>query len=181
MTVSPADAVGALVAGVLLCAGATKVASPAGLGRALAGLAPAVERHALPLARLVASAEIAAAFLLSVPLTRRAGAAMGIVLGVAFAAAGIAGWIRGLGIGCGCFGRADGRPLGPANIAVGAALVALSAALWWRDGGGWVVHADFTMLSTAGVALALAGWMHRDMLQDLSRLGGRLAKVRSAN
>ena len=171
---SPADTVGALVGGVLLCAGATKLASPASLGRALVGLAPAVEGHALLLARLVASTEIATAFLLSAPMTEHAGAAMGVVLGVAFAAAGMVGSIRGLSIGCGCFGRFDGRPLGSANIAEGAALVALSATLWWRDGGGWVVHGDFSMLSTAGVALALAGWMHRGMLQDLSPLVSRV-------
>ena len=164
-----AGAVGALLAGLLLCAGAAKLAVPAHLSRAIGHLVPGVRARAVLLARLVAATEIGTALALSVPSAREAGAVAGMALGAVFAAAGAAAAIRGLGSPCGCFGRAGGRPLGMRNAVFGLVVVALSALLLQDDSGGWAAHKGLPLLGTAAVAVALAGWLYRDMIRDLYR------------
>lgn len=163
---------GAVVAGVLLCAGTAKLAVPTHLRRAIADLLPAAERRAAWLARLVATGELGTALALSVPATQRLGAGAGMVLGAAFVAAGVAGATRGVAAPCGCFGRSAGKPLGIHNAAVGLVLTALCAALWSSGPGDWAAYDGLSALAAAAVAGAVAGWLYRDMIRDLRRPAG---------
>jgi Methylamine utilisation protein MauE len=178
-----AGAVGALLAGTLLCAGAAKTAVPAHLGRALGGLLPAVGARAVPLVRVVAAAEIATAVALSVPAAREVGATAAAVLGAAFAIVGAIAAGRRTGSPCGCFGRAQGKPLGVRNVVFGLAVVAGAALLLTDPSGGWSGHEGLPALGAATVTLLLAGWLYRDMIRDLCRPVSRTrrtAEMRSA-
>jgi hypothetical protein len=176
------DALAALLAGTLLCAGMAKLAVPAHASRAIEELAPAVGVRSVALARSVAGAEVGAALALSVPTARGAGAAAGVVLGAVFAGAGILASSRGVGRPCGCFGRAEGRSLGARNVAFGVLLAGLSAVLLWAGPGDGAPE-GLPMLGTAVTAGALAGWLYRDMVRDLGPSvwwrGRRLSQSRS--
>ena len=172
------EALAALLAGTLLCAGMAKLAVPSYLSRAIGELVPAVGSRAVVLARLVAVAEIGTALALSVPAAREAGAAAGVVLGATFAGAGLVASSRGLGTPCGCFGRAGGRSLGARNVAFGLILAGSSAVLLRAGAGEWAAPEGLPMVGTAAAAGALAGWLHRDMIRDLApSLGLRGRKV----
>jgi hypothetical protein len=160
--------VGALLAGILLCAGAAKMAVPVHLSRALTVLVAALGARARPLVRLVAAAEIGTALALSVPVARDVGAVAAALLGVTFAVVGAVASVRRPGAPCGCFGRAQGRPLGLRNVAFGAVIVAMSGLLL-RGSGEWADHPGLPALGAATVALLLTGWLYRDMIGDLCR------------
>ncbi|HEX8304909.1 MAG TPA: MauE/DoxX family redox-associated membrane protein [Jatrophihabitans sp.] len=172
------DALAAVLAGTLLCAGMAKLAVPAHLSRAIGELAPAVGSRAVVLARVVAVAEVSTALALSAPAARGAGAVAGVVLGATFAGAGIVASNRGLGMPCGCFGRAGGRSLGARNVAFGFILAGSSALLLRVGSGGWAAPEGLPMLGTAATAVVLAGWLYQDMIRDLApSLGLRGRKV----
>ncbi len=162
-------AVGALLAGVLLCAGMATLAVPAHLSRGIGDLFPAARARAVPLARAVAVIELATALALSIPAVRGVGAVAGLVLGAALAAAGVVAATRTSGSPGGWFGRAASRPPGVRDLALGLVLAVLSALLW-RDGSdGWAAHRELPVLVAAAVAVVLAGWLYRDMIRDLCR------------
>ena len=178
-----AGALGALFAGTLLCAGAAKLAVPAHLGRALGGLLPAVRARAVPLVRLVATAEIATAVALSVPATRDVGATAAAALGAAFAIVGAVAAGRRTRSPCGCFGRAQGKPLGVRNVVFGLVVIAGAVLLLADGSGGWSGQDALPVLAAAAVTLLLAAWLYRDMIRDLCRPVSRTrptAEMRSA-
>ena len=178
-----AGALGAVLAGTLLCAGAAKMAVPVHLGRALGGLLPALGPRAVRLVRAVAAAEIATAVALSVPAARGIGATAAAVLGAAFAIVGGVAAGRRTDSPCGCFGRARGNPLGVRNVVFGLAVVAGAALLLTDRSGGWSDHDGLPALAAAAVTLLLAGWLYRDMIRDLCRPVSRTrptAEMRSA-
>lgn len=169
ITAALIDTAGALLAGMLLCAGMAKIAVPSHLARAITGLAPALSDRSIPVARLVGVAEAGVALALSIPVTRAVGVIFGIALGVLFAAAGAIAAMRGLDSPCGCFGRPGGRPLGIRNVVFGIAVVGFSLALLGDGTGGWAASDGLPMLGTAAVAVLLTGWLYRDMIKDLFR------------
>lgn len=172
------EALAALLAGTLLCAGMAKLAVPSHLSRAIGELMPAVWLRGVALTRSVAVAEIGTALALSVPTARAAGAAAGVVLGATFAGAGILASSRGLGVPCGCFGKAGGPSLGARNVVFGFTVAGSSALLFGMGSGGWTAPEGLPMLGTAATAAVLAGWLHRDMIRDLApSLGLRGRKV----
>jgi hypothetical protein len=71
--------------------------------------------------RLFAGVEVASGLALMVPAARTVGALAVAVLGVVFAAAGVAGRIRHSVVPCGCFGE-DSWPLGVRHVLLGAGL-----------------------------------------------------------
>jgi Methylamine utilisation protein MauE len=77
--------------------------------------------------RLAAAAEVAAAIVLLIPMpaVSAVGAAGGALLGLSFAALGVAGMARGSQVPCGCLGHANGRALGGANVVIGLSIVAV--------------------------------------------------------
>jgi hypothetical protein len=177
------DVVVALLAGTLLCAGMAKLAVPSHLSRAIGELIPAAGVRAVVLARVVAVAEVGTAFALSIPPARPVGASAGVLLGATFAAAGILASSRGLGTPCGCFGRPEGRSLGARNVAFGILLAGSSALLLRVGSGKWAAPDGLPLLGTAAVAAALAGWLYRDMILDLTPAlrwpGSRASQTRS--
>jgi hypothetical protein len=168
----------ALLAGTLLCAGVAKLTVPVHLGRAIRDLAPAVRGRAVSLARVVGAIEVGAALALSVPPLHSAGSAAGVVLGVVFAASGAAAAARGVRSPCGCFGRTGERPLGVRNVVFGLAVAAVSGWLFLDRSGGWATHPGLPVLGTGTVALVLAAWLYRDVIDDLLPLPGTHGRPR---
>ncbi|MBX6354333.1 MAG: hypothetical protein IRZ05_00590 [Micromonosporaceae bacterium] len=119
----------AAITAVLLRAGVGKLALPASLAAALAEL---LGQAAVPASavRLLAAGELTLALL--VPFVGGATATQVVVaaLGLAFAAVGVAGQLRGTRLPCGCFGSASGTSFGAMNIAAGAALVGWAVLAW---------------------------------------------------
>jgi hypothetical protein len=154
-----------LVAAGNVCAGAMLVVAAAGKVAAPRQLASAVAELGRPWAswatrrnvRAAGAIEMAAGLALALPVVRLAGAALVVVLGVAFATLGLAGARRAGELPCGCLGSARGRPLGAVNVLVGLVLVALAIGNFaladgdlagWADGSGAV-----------GVAVVALAWM----------------------
>jgi hypothetical protein len=158
-----------LVAGLLLVTGAAKLVAPAQPILALRELGPRLARLATRrTVRAAASVEAVSVVLLVVPATRLAGAVVVGLLGLAFAGLGVLGARGGGTASCGCLGAARGRPLGPANVVVGATLVLVSATnfavsdgvlVGWREGSG--------ALGAAVGALLLSAWLHRRLIAVL--------------
>jgi len=158
----------ALVAGTLLCAGMAKLAVPAHLTRAIHDLAPGLTSSGTSLARVVAVAELGTAAALSVPGTRRVGAAAGVFLGLAFALVGLLALRRHVSTPCGCFGRGGGKPLGAHNVFLGIALAVVCAMLWWVSPHFWWSRVELPVLASAAVAIVLTAWLNRRMIGDLA-------------
>jgi hypothetical protein len=163
----------ALVGAVLLCSGVTKMAVPAQAASAVRELAPSSPGRVEVLVRMLAAVEIGAALALSVAAARPAGAAVALLLGIGFAAVGLLGALRGSGVPCGCFGRPDGHPLGVPNVAIGLALALVSAAVLWAGPEHRTDELAGSVLLTAGLALLLTGWLQRDLVSDLLRVGSK--------
>jgi hypothetical protein len=170
MTTGDAVAIlsGAVPASVLLDAGLAKLASPAALAEALGELLPGAPAAPGAAVRALAAVELVAALgLLAIP-TRPAAAAAVAGLGGVFAAAGLAGRLRGSRAPCGCMGGGD-RPLGAPNVVLGLAL-ATAAALDLRVGAPALGAADYTAWSaalTSVASLLLCVWMHRRLARSL--------------
>ncbi len=81
---------------------------------------------AAPVALALPALELGSAVLLVVPPTRRAGAALALVLLVAFSAAIAATLRAGRRPACHCFGARSSAPIGPDALARNAALGALA-------------------------------------------------------
>ncbi|GAA1349548.1 MauE/DoxX family redox-associated membrane protein [Streptomyces beijiangensis] len=120
--------VNAGVAAVFLRAAAAKAASPGVAASAVQELLGGRPRPSDAAVRLVAVLELATVALLVVPGTRVVGYVITGVLGVLFAGMGTAGKLRGSDRPCGCFGIAESKPLGTANIVSGLLFVAVAVA-----------------------------------------------------
>lgn len=142
----------AMSAAVLLNAAMAKFAAPGQLRATLR--ATADRRWTNSDVRLIALGEVVTALLLVIPVTRPAGAVCCGLLGLAFAAFGVVGWRIRSTIPCGCFGPFSKRPLGPVNIAMGTALMAISVVtLLWHiqsagNAGEWITGATVTSLTS---------------------------------
>jgi hypothetical protein len=123
-------ALNAATAALLLIAGIGKLYSPTQLGRALREVLPVPADLGLMAVaiRLLAAVELASGVGLLIPGVRIWAAASTAVLGIGFVAFGTIGWVRHSHTSCGCLALSDGRPLGPANVIVGAAVSAIALA-----------------------------------------------------
>jgi hypothetical protein len=163
----PLLAVDALAVALLLNAAAVKAAAPGPLRRALTELAPAAPVTDTTV-RMFAAAETIAALALVLAPVRTASAVAVTVLGLCFAAFGVAGRVRGTALPCGCFGRRTSAPLGATNVVLGLALALVlpaHAALPARDGD--TASTAATAVGAALATLALCLWMNRDLVRDL--------------
>jgi hypothetical protein len=119
----------AVFAAVLLYASMFKLAQPGHLRRALAEVGG---RHLTGVGngtvRAIAATEAVAGAAITIPATRMLAAPVVVLLGVAFAAAGIAGVARRGVEPCGCLGVGPSAPLGARSIAAGAAIAAVGMA-----------------------------------------------------
>jgi len=153
---------------VLLQAGLYKFAVPAPLRRALVELAPGYSGAIGDgLIRVVAAVEILVGVALLTPVTRVPAAIAASVLGAAFAALGVAGWLRRSAAPCGCLGATGSRSLGLVNVAVGLLLILFGVSgtvVTFPDGSyrlGPVLTALFLLL--------LCVWMNRGVALHLLR------------
>jgi methylamine utilization protein MauE len=160
----------AAAAALLLNAGLAKVASPDRLRGAVSELLPVAGRRlGSALVRGFGVAESAAAVGLLIAPVRLAAAIAAAALGVSFAALGMLGVARGSNLPCGCFGAAGQRPLGWANVWLGAALVLpwpLVAAVGQVPGRGYSVAA--ALFASIGTVL-LCLWLNRRLIMRLRR------------
>ncbi|WP_445528406.1 MauE/DoxX family redox-associated membrane protein [Streptomyces cyslabdanicus] len=147
----------AAVIAVLVRAGAAKLAAPAVAAAAVGELKRSHGPVPTAWIRALGVVEMTAAIATVLPVLRLAALMMVLVLGLGFAAAGAGGMARGTGKPCGCFGAESGRPLGPANIAIGAVFTGFTVlALALR---GTANDASFGS-ATALLAVTLsAGWL----------------------
>jgi methylamine utilization protein MauE len=167
--VVPALNVGA--ATLLISAGVLKLATPDVLMLALDELS-GERRLLLPrsLVRVASVFEIAIACLLLETQTRITAAYVVAVLGICFAALGIAGAAHHSTLPCGCLGRRGTTPLGIENVVLGTALVAvLPVNALVSDS---LNDSVFSTVSISVVALAtvlLGVWPHRASSATLAR------------
>ena len=105
---------------MLLCSGAAKVVARAWPDAAAAFGVPRALRPAVPFSELVIGASLVTG--LARPWTSLAAAA----LLVAFSGAIAVHRARGRAVPCGCFGDVSSRPVGPADLARNASLIALA-------------------------------------------------------
>ncbi|MFF1910646.1 MauE/DoxX family redox-associated membrane protein [Streptomyces sp. NPDC058239] len=147
--------VNAGVAAVFLRAAAAKTVGPGVAASAVQELLGGRLRPSDNAVRLVAILELATVALLVIPSGRAVGYATTGVLGVLFAVMGMTGKLRGSDRPCGCFGIADSKPLGTANIVSGLVFVAVAVAglLGPAAGGG---TAAMTAVLTSAVS---SGWL----------------------
>jgi hypothetical protein len=110
------------ISAMLLRAGVGKLTVPAPLGAALAEL---TGRMSVPAALVRGLAVVELALALLVPFAGRSPAVpvAAAALGVAFAATGVVGKVRGTRKPCGCFGGTSGGSFGGLNILAGLALL----------------------------------------------------------
>jgi hypothetical protein len=157
--------VNASAASVLLTAGLAKHVTPQPVQRALNEVAGTAVWPGL--LRSFATAEIAVAVALSVPALR-APAVVGVVgLGLCFAVVGVRGQLSRSVAPCGCFGSSSRRPLGWANVVVGAALIGV-----WPVNTALAPSGDYTagtVLLTAIGSLALCMFINRRLIMRLLR------------
>jgi peroxiredoxin len=141
------------LAAVFALAGAAKLADLQGSRRAAADFG-LPERLAAPLGVLLPPAELAAACLLAIGATARAGSAIAFVLLLAFSAAIARSIRRGEAPDCHCFGQVHSEPAGPLTLIRNLALAALAAAALFAP---WGSGAGIETLGAGGlVALAIA-------------------------
>jgi hypothetical protein len=142
-------AVAGAVAGMLLLAGAGKLAAPRAFRRTLGQL------HVLRLERVwvaVPLVELAVAVMLLFKPGSSVTAVGLLGLGLAFAAAGARAHIRGQVINCACFGQASGGRLGLAQVAALPAWTAVAAVTWFSRP---VFPADSAVLAAVVAACCL--------------------------
>jgi methylamine utilization protein MauE len=164
-------AVNAATSAVLIVAGAGKLVAPHQLVKALRSLVAGQQINSA-VVRGLAAVEIGAGVLLTIPATRLPAAGLAGLLGLAFAAAGITGMARRSTTSCGCFGSTGGdrrgRPLGAWNVGLGVFLAAVPP----LNGGTELTATDpfvASALSTAVAMVAVALWMYRRLVHELTR------------
>ncbi len=155
----------ASAASVLLTAGLAKHVAPHPVRRALAeALGTGVPVVAV---RVFATVEIAVAVALSLTGVRTAAAVGALALGACFVVLGLRGRFGRSAAPCGCFGSSSGRPLGWANVAVGAVLIgAYPVNTVLKPGEQYTTG---TVLLTAIGSLALCMFIHRRLILRLLR------------
>lgn len=126
------DAICLLVAGVLAVSAYAK-RGDRGFAEAIAGMRLVPARHAVPVARLAVTAEVAVLLLLIVTRGGAAGLAAAALLFGCFTAALTVAVRRGARVGCHCFGAGSapvaGRHVARAGFLCAAALLALTGVL----------------------------------------------------
>jgi uncharacterized membrane protein len=119
----------AIVAAALLYAGLSKIAQPEPARRALSEVGGRrMNGIGAEAVRAIAAIEVLAGAAITVPATRMAAASVVVLLGIAFATAGISGAGRRAVEPCGCLGAGSRAPLGPRNILIGTVVAAVGAA-----------------------------------------------------
>ena len=155
-------------AAVLLVAGLAKVASPRQAGEALRELGvPPRLAGPVPL-RALAWCEAAVGVGLLPASTRPLAAAAAAVLGLGFAALGVAGKVLGSAAACGCIGRSSARPFGMVNVAYGAALAGVLPATR-LVGLPAATRLDGLAVATALSVLLLSVWTNRRLVAMVLR------------
>ncbi|MET7401639.1 MauE/DoxX family redox-associated membrane protein [Dactylosporangium sp. NPDC005572] len=144
-------AVNSVVAASLVHAGLSKLAVPGPLRQALAELRVPAPLTTVAAVRAYAVAECLAGLALLADPTRAAGGVLVAGVGLAVAALGVLGIIRGSVTPCGCFGNRDSRPLGLTNVAIGLGF-AVAGALSLAGGA-----ADLTPEAPVGAPALLGG------------------------
>ncbi|HEU4700052.1 MAG TPA: MauE/DoxX family redox-associated membrane protein [Gemmatimonadales bacterium] len=176
-----------LLAATFAVAGGAKLRDRAGFRAALAGFGvPA--RLLAPLAAVLPVVELAAALLLLLPATARAGALAGAALLLGFTGAIAWNLARGRRPDCRCFGQLSARPIGALTLARNAGLLGLAALVAAVGPGGGPALAmpgsaptsgfERLALATAvvGGALLLAlAWLAMQLLRQQGRLLARVA------
>jgi hypothetical protein len=153
-----------LAAPVLLVAGLGKLVAPDNLAAALSEVLGRPFRPAH--VRAAASAEVLAAVCLTIPPARVAASLVVGVLGLCFAYAGLAGWRRGSTMACGCVGSKGTRPLGPLNMAIGAAFLLVPASVLVRE---IELTAADSLYGLAAASLALCLLLNRSLIRDFTK------------
>jgi Methylamine utilisation protein MauE len=174
--------INSLAAALLLNAGLHKVVVPGRLREALRellGRRSNFVSHSL--VRTLAGLEVVSAIALTIAPVRMYGAVAAGVLGLVFAAAGLAGRLRRSTVSCGCLGGSGGRALGMFNVVVGLALAGVAvlntgiASSQVDDG-----YAGAVTLWAAFFALMFCGWANRRLIHDVFRapvqVGSEMAK-----
>jgi uncharacterized membrane protein len=174
-------ALNAATSALLLIAGIGKLYSPTQLDRALREVLPLPADIALTAVaiRLLAALELATGVGLLVPGVRLWAAASTAVLGIGFVAFGTIGWVRHSHASCGCLARPDGRPLGPANVIVGAtvAAIALANVSQTVPSSSERNFAELAALAATLDVLIFTVWMHRQTALILLRRVSPAAKA----
>lgn len=149
------SAANATTAAVLLYAGLFKIAQPEQARRALSELGGRrITWIGADTVRAIAAVEVLAGAAVTVPATRVVAAPVVVLLGIAFAAAGIGGLGRRGVEPCGCLGAGSRAPLGPRNILIGTVVAAVGAADIGAPGGA-------VPATTASLLLATCLFVHR--------------------
>jgi hypothetical protein len=149
---------GGVAIALLIVAAVGKQASPASVEAVLRTVLEVPGRWTAPLRRTAVGAEMTAAILLAVPVTRFAGAFLVAALVCGFVATvGIAA-LRGKTMACGCFGSATpGLRLGAPTLALSGLLIASAAVAVLPDTPAAVAYpAQLTVATVLGVGYALS-------------------------
>src|SRR5687768_3003858 len=147
----------AVLATLLIRAGAGKLVAPGPTGSALAELVPGLARSGQGMVRAIALVEGLAAFSTVVVVLRIPGQILVLALGASFVALGVAGRMRGSRQPCGCFGGDSMRPLGAGNVAAGALLIVVAVVNFWAPPPADPTNvAAYTSMCTA---VASVGWL----------------------
>ncbi|MFJ6854154.1 MauE/DoxX family redox-associated membrane protein [Streptomyces sp. NPDC091271] len=148
--------VNAGVAAVFLRSAAAKAVSPGVAAAAVHELLGGRLRPADNVVRLVALIEVVTVVLLVAPGARAVAHVITGVLGLLFIVMGTAGKVRGSDRPCGCFGIADSKPLGTANIVSGLVFAAVAViGLAWPASDGHGGAAETAVLASA----VSSGWL----------------------
>lgn len=154
----------ALAAGVLINAGIAKMIAPGPVLRAAAEVLSAPLRADELFVRGFGAVELAVAAALLAWPARVSAAIATAMLGICFAAAGLAGILRGSSVPCGCFGGVSPKPLGWANIALGIALAAawpVNVLAGQPAGAGYSLR---TALLSSIASAVLCLWLNRRLI-----------------
>jgi hypothetical protein len=156
----------AVAVAILANAGVAKLVSPMPFRRALGEVAPRIGNQVgRATVRLVASVELIAALGLLAFAARSWAAMVVAALGSCFAVLGTIGWLRRSSVPCGCLGVENERPLGPTNVALGAALISLVPLNGYAS-----VDAHYTIWATLLASIGsvvLCLWLKRRLVAGL--------------
>lgn len=140
---------------MFLQAGSAKIVRPDISAKALAEVLPLRPGSLRWMTRVTAIVEVATVFAVVTPPVRPAGLVLVGLLGVAFAALGLAGMLTGSSEPCGCFGAQNEKPLGMANVLSGLVFAAVAAASLWSGVGDESFTAAVALLTTVFSAVWL--------------------------
>ncbi|MEU4644038.1 MauE/DoxX family redox-associated membrane protein [Micromonospora sp. NPDC023814] len=155
-----------VLSAVFICSGLGKIVSPRHARQFFTELLRVRRSTAFATVRAVAVAEVSVGVGLLLPAGRDAAGVAAVALGASFAVAGVVGWHRRTTLPCGCFGRAERRPLGARNVLIGVAIGGSGALVFVSSVAG---RSDQMAVMTASVVLGMALLLWRGMIVDLIR------------